>query len=128
LKTALVINLNYMAAKMEDNTGIIDELLDKATEYGKAELELARLKVLDKGSEIVSASVPNLIVMISAGVFMLFLNLGIAFWVGGILGNMFLGFFAVALFYGVIALIIHLFLHKWLKIKVGNFIIKRILN
>lgn len=117
-----------MAAKTDDNTGIIDELLNKATEYGKAELELAKLKALDKVSDIASGSVPSLIVIISVSVFMLFLNLGIAVWVGGLLENLFLGFFAVSAFYGLIALIMHLFMRKWLKTKVGDSIIKRILN
>jgi len=117
-----------MAAKMDDNTGIIDELLEKATEYGKAELELAKLKALDKVSDIVSGSVPSLVVMISASVFMLFLNLGVAVWVGGLLDNLFLGFFAVSAFYGLIALIMRLFMYKWLKTKVGDNIIKRILK
>jgi hypothetical protein len=117
-----------MTVKMDENTGIIDELLDKATEYGKAELELAKLKALDKVSEIVSGSVPTLIVMVSASVFMLFLNLGVALWAGGLLGNLFLGFFAVAAFYAIIALVLHLFMHKWLKTKVGDYIIKRILK
>ena len=113
---------------MEENTGIIDELLEKAAEYGKAELELAKLKTLDKASDIVSASVPSLIVMASASVFMLFLNLGIAIWVGGLLDNLFLGFFAVAAFYGIIALILHILMRKWLKRKVGDYIIKRVLK
>ena len=113
---------------MEENTRIIDELLDKVVDYGKAELELVKLKVLDKGSDIVSTSVPSLIVIVSASVFMLFLNLGIALWVGAILGNLFIGFFAVAAFYGIIALILHLFMRKWLEKKVGNYIIKRVLK
>jgi hypothetical protein len=117
-----------MAGMMEDNTKVIDELLDKATQYGKAELELAKLKALDKASDIVSASIPRLLVILTASVFMLFLNLGIAFWVGGLLGNLFFGFFAVAAFYGIIALILHLFMHKWLKKQVGDFIIKRVLK
>jgi len=117
-----------MTAKMEDKTRIIDDLLEKAADYGKEELELAKLKALDKASGIVSASVPRLIVMLSAAVFMLFLNLGAAFWLGGILGNLFLGFFAVAAFYGIIALVLHLFMHKWLKEKVGDYIIKRVLK
>jgi hypothetical protein len=117
-----------MAARIDDNTGIIDELLNKATEYGKAELELVKLKALDKVSDIVSGGVPSLIVIISVSVFMLFLNLGVAIWVGGLLENLFLGFFAVAAFYGFIALIMHLFMRKWLKTKVGDSIIKRILN
>jgi len=113
---------------MEDNTRIIDELLEKAAEYGKAEIKLVKLKALDKASDIVSASVPRIIVMASAAIFMLFLNLGAAFWLGELLGNLFLGFFAVAAFYGIIALIIHLFMHKWIKKQVGDSIIKRVLK
>ncbi len=113
---------------MEDNTRMIDELLEKATEYGKAELELAKLKALDKGSEIASETVPGLLIIVFAGTFMLFLNLGIAFWVGGLLDNIFFGFFAVAGFYGFIALILRLFMHEWLKRKVGDYIIRRVLK
>lgn len=117
-----------MAATIEDNPGLIEELLDKVADYGKTELELARLKAIDKGSDIVSESVPSLIVMVTASVFVLFLNLGVAVWVGGLLSNLFLGFFAVAAFYGLIALILQLFMRKWLKRKVGDYIIKRVLN
>ncbi len=117
-----------MTATMEDNIGIIEELLEKAAEYGKEELELAKLKAIDKTSDIVSASVPSLIVIVAVSVFMLFLNLGVALWVGGLLDNLFLGFFAVAAFYGIIALILHLFMRKWLKRKVGDYIIERVLN
>jgi len=117
-----------MTATMEDNTGIIEELLEKAADYGKEELELAKLKAIDKASDIVSASVPGLIVMVSASVFLLFLNLGVAIWVGGLLENLFLGFFVVSAFYGIIALILQLFMRKWLKRKVGDYIIKRVLN
>lgn len=113
---------------MDDNTGILEELLEKAADYGKAELELAKLKAIDKASDIVSASVPSLIVLVSVGVFMLFLNLGVAIWVGGLLENLFLGFFVVAAFYGIIALVLHLLLRKWLKRKVGDYIINRVLN
>lgn len=117
----------HMAATMEDNTGLIEELLNKVADYGKAELELAKLKAIDKGSDIVSASVPSLIVMMTVSVFMLFLNLGVAVWLGGLLGNLFLGFFAVSAFYGILVLIL-LLMRKWLKRKVGDYIIKRVLN
>lgn len=117
-----------MTSTIDDNTGIVEDLLEKAAEYGKAELELAKLKALDKASDIVSSGVPSLIVMVSANVFMLFLNLGIALWVGGLLENLILGFFAVAAFYGIIALILHLLMRKWLKRKVGDYFIKRVLN
>jgi len=117
-----------MAGTMEENTGVIDDLLEKVTDYGKAELELVKLKALDKTSGLISASVPGIIVLILVSVFMLFLNLGLAIWAGGLLNNLFLGFFAVAALYGFIALIMHLFMRKWLKRKVGDYIISRVLK
>ena len=107
---------------------IIEELLGKVTEYGKTEIQLAKLKVLDKTSEAVSTVVPQLIVIVLALIFMLFVNLGIAFWLGGILGNIYYGFFAVAAFYGITALVLRLFMHKWLKRQVGNYIIRHVLK
>jgi phosphoglycerol transferase MdoB-like AlkP superfamily enzyme len=117
-----------MTNAMEDNPKIIEELLGKAAEYGKTELQLAKLKVLDKTSDAVSTAVPHLVVIVLALIFLLFVNLGIAFWLGGILGNIYYGFFAVAAFYGITALVLHFFMHKWLKKHVGNYIVRNVLK
>lgn len=117
-----------MTKAMENNAKIIEELLGKVAEYGKTEYQLAKLKVVDKTSDAVSTVVPHLIVYVLAMIFMLFVNLGIAFWLGGILGNIYYGFFAVAAFYGFITLVLRLFMHKWLKRLVGNYIIRHVLK
>jgi phosphoglycerol transferase MdoB-like AlkP superfamily enzyme len=113
---------------MQDNVKIIEELLVKVAEYGRTEYQLAKLKVLDKTSDAVSTVVPRLIVIAFGLIFMLFANLGIAFWLGGILGNIYYGFFAVAAFYGITGLVLRLFLYKWLKKHVGNFFIRNVLK
>lgn len=113
---------------MEDNVKVIEELLEKVTDYARTELQLAKLKALDKTSDAVSTVVPQLIVIVLVLIFMLFVNLGIAFWLGGILGNIYYGFFAVAAFYGITTLVLHLFMHKWLKRQVGNYIIRHVLK
>ena len=113
---------------MEDNAKLIESLLERATEYGKTTYELVKLKALDKTSEVVSSFIPHSIVIVLIVSFMLFLNLGLAFWLGGILGKTFYGFFAVAAFYGLIGIVIHFFMHKWLKKLVSNYIIKHVLK
>lgn len=117
-----------MTKAMEDKAKIIDELLEKVAEYGRTELELAKLKALDKTSDVVSTVVPQTIIIVLASIFMLFLNLGIGFWLGGILGNIYYGFFVVAAFYGMTALILRLFMYKWLKKHVGNYIVRKVLK
>jgi hypothetical protein len=113
-----------MTDAMEDHAKLIEELLEKATEYGKTSFELVKLKALDKTSDVVSSIIPDSIVFVLILSFMLFLNLGLAFWLGEILGKTFLGFFAVAAFWGFIGLIICLFMRKWLKKLISNYIIK----
>jgi hypothetical protein len=113
---------------MEDNTKLIESLLDRTAEFGKASFELVKLKALDKTSDVVSSLIPHSIVLILIVVFMLFLNLGLAFWLGEIMGRTFYGFFVIAAFYGIISIVLHFFMHDWLKKIAGNFFIKHVLK
>jgi hypothetical protein len=113
---------------MEDKTNIIETLLEKATEYGKSSYELAKLKALDKTSEILSTLLANSVVMVIISSFMLFLNLGLAFWIGEILGKIYFGFFVVSAFYGISGILIHFFMHDWIKKCINNSIIKQMLK
>ena len=109
---------------MEDNAKLIESLVERATEYGKTSYKLAKLKALDKTSEVVSSVVPHIIVYVIFASFMLFLSLGLAFWLGDILGSTAYGFFAVASIYGIIAIVIYFFIPK-LKKRICNYIIKK---
>ena len=111
---------------MEDNSKLIEALLERAIEYGKSNYELAKLKALDKTSDIVSSFVPNYIVLIIIGSILLFLNLGLALWLCEILGKIYYGFFIVAAFYVIVGIVLHFFLHKWIKELVCNYFIKQI--
>jgi len=113
---------------MEDNAKLIESLFERAADYGKTSLELVKLKALDKTSDVVSSIIPHSVVFVLIGVFMLFLNLGLAFWLGEILGNFYFGFFAVAGFYGFMGILIHFFMHKWLKKLICNYFIKQLLK
>lgn len=113
---------------MEDNTKLLESLLERATDYGKTSFELVKLKTLDKSTDIVSSLVPNSIVFVLIVTFMLFLNLGLALWLGDILGKIFYGFFVVAAFYIFAGIVIHFFMHKWIKKLVGNYFIKLMLK
>ncbi len=113
---------------MEDNTKQIELLLGKAVEYGKTSFELAKLKALDKTSDLVSSLIPHSVVVVLIATFMLFFNLGLSFWLGEILGNICYGFCIVAAFYGITGIIIHFFFHKRLKRNICNYIIKQLLK
>jgi fatty acid desaturase len=113
---------------MEDNGRLLESLLESASEYGKTSYELVRLKALDKTTDIISSVVPNSVVTILIAFFMLFVNLGLAIWLGELLGKMFYGFFVIAGFYIFTVIVIHFFMHNWIKKLIGNYFIKRVLK
>lgn len=110
---------------MEENTKLVESLLDKTTDFINSSIRLAKLKALDKTVDIVSTIIPHAIVFILMAAFMLFLNLGIALWLGEILGNSFYGFFVVAGFYGITGAIVHFFFHKRIKKNIANNLVQQ---
>lgn len=113
---------------MEDNTKLIESLLEKVTDYGKTTLELAKLKALDKTSDVVSSMLPRVFVCVLTAIFMLFISVGLAVWLGEILGKIFVGFFLVGALYGIAGIIMHFFMHDWLKKVVRDNFIKQVLK
>jgi hypothetical protein len=113
---------------MEDSTNLLETLLERAAEYSKTSIELIKLKTLDKTTDIVSSLVPASVVILLTASFLLFLNLGLAFWLGEVLGKTYYGFFVVAAFYIFTGIIVHFFLHNLIKRIVGNYLVKRALK
>ena len=111
---------------MEDNTKSIESLIEKVTDFSKTSYELARLKTLDKSSDVASSLIPHSIVFVLFASFMLFANFGLAFWLGEILGNTYYGFFVIAGFYVITGLVLHFFFHKRIKNLIWNSIIKQV--
>jgi len=113
---------------MEDKGNLLESLLDSAKEYGITSFELVKLKALDKAADVVSSFVPVTILFIFVGLFFLFLSLGVAFWLGELLGETFYGFFVVSGFYILCSLILHFFLHAPFKKLVGDIFVKQMLK
>ena len=55
-------------------------------------------------------------------------NIGLALWIGEVLGYSYCGFFVVAAFYLLLALLIYWFRNQWIKNPVSNFIISQSLK
>src|ERR1035437_3418343 len=111
---------------MEDNSKSVETLLEKVIDYGKTSYELAKLKALDKTSDAVSSFIPHYVVSVVTTFFVLFSSLGLAFWLGEILGKAYLGLFVVAAFFAIAGIVLHFFMHTWLKKFVANRFIKQV--
>ncbi len=113
---------------MEDNGNMIESLLERATDYSKMSFELVKLKALDKTAEVISSLLSYSVVLVLISSFMLFISLGLAIWLGEILGKIYFGFFVVSAFYGFITIIILLFFQKKIKQSFRDCIIKQMLK
>ena len=113
---------------MNDNEKLIESLLEKTVEYGNTSLKLFKLKALDKTSDVVSSFIPRSVVLFFIAFLLFFFSMGLAFWLGEIMGNNSYGFFMVAAFYGLLGLVSHFFMHDWLKKVICNYIIKQMLK
>jgi len=115
---------------METETIPFEEpgLFEKAGEYAETHIALLKLKAIDKGAEVIASLVTRLVVLFFLITFIVILNIGLALWIGALLGEAFYGFFAIAGFYGVIALLVYSFRNKWLKTPVNDLIVRKILK
>lgn len=113
---------------MNEKENILEPILEKAEEFGKINLELIRLKAIDKTSDAVSTVLPVTLVLMIVFIFVLFLSFGCAFWLGEIWSSAYLGFFAVAAFYGICGLIVHFLLSSKLKERIRNAVITQLLK
>ena len=113
---------------MQDQAKMIETLLEDATEYGKTSLEIVKLKAVDKSSEVISSIVFQTILYVLVISFIVFVNLGLAIWIGKLLGQLYMGFFVMAAFYLVAGLIYYFFFQEKIKKQVSEYIIKQVLK
>ena len=112
---------------MEEQTNSIESLFERVVAYGNTSAALIKLKTLDKSADVISTLMPRLCIGIIASVFVLILSIGIALWLGDVLGKSYDGFFIVAGFYLVIAIVLY-FMRKHIKNRVSTSIITQTLN
>jgi len=107
---------------------LIESLFERVEAYGKTTYELSKLKLLKTTIIVVPSLVSRLVVILMITLFTLVFNLGIALYLGELLGKIYYGFFIVAAFYLIAGIILHFFLHHWIKKPISNLIIKQALQ
>lgn len=111
---------------MKSESNVTDTLFERMKEFSFAYAELIKLKAINVATEIISAIIPDVIFTLLMFTVTLFLTIGIAVWLGGVMGKLYLGFLLVGSFYLLIGLISHFIMRGWLKRRLGNYFIKNI--
>lgn len=103
-------------------------LYEKAENYTKTSLELIKLKTVSTSADVLSTLTSKIAVGAVVAFFTLFLNIGISLWIGKELGEYYYGFFVMALFYLIVAIVMLKTQHRLIKTPIGNMIITSILK
>lgn len=113
---------------MENHATLIGKLFEKAERYTMSSVELYKLKVIDKSADVISSLTARLAIILFITLFFLILNIGIALWIGELLGRTYYGFFIVAGFYALAGIVLYFFRNRWIKTPLRNSIITQALN
>jgi hypothetical protein len=109
---------------MDSPSGTIESLWEATEAYGKTTYELSRLKLLEITAAIVTSLVARTSVMLAVVMFLFVLTIGVALWLGEYLGHAYYGFFIVAAFYLLAAVVMHLRMSRWISESVFDQIVE----
>ena len=99
-------------------------LIDKVVQYIETNVSLIKLKLIDKGSSVISAFLAYIIIAVFVILLIVLLSIGVSLWLGKMLGETFLGFFVTAGFFIILSLLLYKLRNKWLKMPIANSLLK----
>jgi len=105
----------------------MEPLLEKVGQFGQLNIDLIKFKILDKVADLISSFIARFLLLLMISIFVIFMSIGVALWLGELLGKDYYGFMVVSGFYGIAALFI-LYLQHAIKLSMNNWIISKMLN
>lgn len=111
-----------------DDATPVELLFQRAENYSKTTIELGKLQVIDKSAELLSTIAARFVVIITVASSIIIINIGIALWIGQLLGNHSYGFLIVGGFYAIISILLHIYRHIWIKLPIRNSLISHLLK
>ena len=113
---------------MENNATPIELLIDRVEDYAKTTTTLFRLTAVDKSANIFSSLVIKLTLLVVVVLFLFMLSIGLSFWIGKMIGEIYYGFFSVTGIYVVIFTFLYLFRQKLIGNPVRNAMVVEMLK
>jgi len=111
---------------MKEKVVLLKDLMDRAETFAKTNIQLYRLKAIDKVTDVFSSVAAGVVILVILTFLMIILSIGASLWLGEVLGKMHYGFFAVAGFYAFLAIICILFKKQLLETLFNNYIVNQI--
>jgi hypothetical protein len=113
---------------MEERASILGSLFDKVKSLAKVSVDLIKLQAIDKSADVLSSLLYRILLVVVVLFLIGMANIGLALWIGSLMGMLYLGFLMVALFYLVLALVFYVGRNSLIKKPLRNIFIKQLLN
>lgn len=105
-------------------TVTVKELLERTVAYAETNVNLIKLKLINRGSSVTSAFLAFVIIAVFALMLIILLSIGAALWIGKVLGETYYGFFIAGGFFLLLIIVLYTLRNKWLKIPIANSLLK----
>lgn len=115
-------------ATVEDKPTSLEELFTKLKGYAETRIDLVKLIAINKVSGFMSTVISMIILLMILFTTILCISIGLAIWIGQLLGATYYGFFIVAGLYLIIGLVLYSNRGNILKDPVSNRLIKEMVD
>ncbi|MEO9258388.1 MAG: hypothetical protein ABI207_08400 [Crocinitomicaceae bacterium] len=113
---------------MKSTIDQMEDLVGKVKSYTLTNVEIVKLKSIEILIDLTNSLIVKFTFFLMLLLFLLFVNIGLALYLGEILGKVYYGFFIVSGFYLLVGAICYFFMLKWIKKPVSEAIIRKILH
>lgn len=104
----------------------IEEIVEDLKLYVNTSMDLYKLKAAERGADIASGAIINLVIGVLICMVVLFTSLAAAFILSEYYNSMYIGFLIIAGFYSLVAVVMYLSKDHWLKSTLADNLIKAI--
>lgn len=111
----------------QPTVSLIESLFEQTKEYVDNRIELFKLKLVDKTSNVASYIVAGLVLFIVFFIFFIIFNIGLALLIGDLIGKSYAGFLILAAIYAIAGLVLFSKRSKFFKSPVSGMIIRKFL-
>jgi hypothetical protein len=113
---------------MQDEPTDIDILLSDTGDFIETKATLWKLKTIESLADVSGELVSGLAMIMLVSFVLILVSIGVALWIGYLVGRSYLGFFIVGGFYALVALVVFARRRQMLKDPFSNMLIRKILK
>lgn len=113
---------------METSNTTVEDLFYKVKDYVNTRFDLLKLKAINKVSSTLSKTITFIVILVLSIFVLMLLSIGLALYLGYVLGHNYYGFFIVGGIYIIIGLILIATRKALLKTPFSNWLIRTLMD